>query len=51
MEPKNELTQNNQATNDQPKITWVEPELVNLGVEGGQDLRRSETTSAHPTSN
>ncbi len=27
--------QNNQATNDQPKKTWVEPELAILGVEGG----------------
>jgi hypothetical protein len=38
MEPKNE--QNNQASNDaaksqQPRKTWVEPELAILGVEGG----------------
>ena len=42
MEPKNEQIQNNQASNDaaksqQPKKTWVEPELVRMDdvVESG----------------
>ena len=41
MEPKNEQTQKNQASNEaakslQPKKTWIEPELVSMGVESGQ---------------
>ena len=40
MEFNNDQTQNNQAPNQtaksqQPKKTWVEPELVSMGVEGG----------------
>ena len=58
MEPKNEQTQNNQATNEQPKKTWVEPELAILGVEGGSVAGANEGsyvgvlhgTSSSPTS-
>ena len=40
MEPKNEQTQKNQASNEaakslQPKKTWIEPELVSMCVETG----------------
>ena len=40
MEPINKQTQNIQVSNEQipnnkPKKTWVEPELVSMGVESG----------------
>ena len=40
MQPKNDQIPINQALNEtakiqQPKKTWVEPELVSMGVEGG----------------
>jgi len=48
MEPKNEQTSKNQALNEeaksqQPKKTWVEPELVSMGVEGGEDRMAVES--------
>ena len=55
MDPKNEQTQNNQASNEaakslQPKKTWIEPELVSMGVEGGQMLAVNETYKNAPMS-
>ena len=44
MEPKNEQHKSGQATNDQPKKTWVEPELLNLDVEGGNVPNTQEAT-------
>ncbi len=35
MQSKNEQLPHNQARTQQPKKTWVEPELVDLSVEGG----------------
>ena len=51
MEPQSEQLLNNQATNEQPKKTWVEPELVSLGVESGEDPLVFESTYAHWDSN
>ena len=50
MEPINKQTQNIQVSNEQipnkkPKKTWVEPELVSMGVEGGNDPRNIETST------
>ena len=55
MEPINKQTQNIQVSNEQipnnkPKKTWVEPELVSMGVETGADPVRSESTDGHTTS-
>ena len=59
MEPKNEQIQNNQASNNaaksqQPKKTWVEPELIRMDgvVETGgppnywEDLNYSNTITS-----
>ena len=35
MQSKNEQLPHNQARTQQPKKTWIEPELAILGVEGG----------------
>ena len=53
MEPKNEQTQNNQATNEQPKKTWIEPELVSLGdvVESGKSSAPVENATDYYVSN
>jgi hypothetical protein len=55
MEPKNEQTQKNQASNEaakslQPKKTWIEPELVRMSVESGEDLYIRETFYGYPDS-
>ena len=44
-----ELPKNNQALNEtakiqQPKKTWIEPELAILGVEGGNNPKNRETS-------
>jgi hypothetical protein len=52
-----EQAKNNQASNEQiqnkkPKKTWVEPELVRMGVEGGTLSGTNESayyTGAHGT--
>ena len=40
-----EQAKNNQASNKQPKKTWVEPELVRMSVEGGTISRVLESTT------
>ena len=48
MEPINKQTQNIQVSNEQipnnkPKKTWVEPELVSMGVESGEEIKNYES--------
>ena len=42
--PKNNQAPNETAKSQQPKKTWVEPELAILGVEGGNDPKFRETS-------
>ena len=48
-----EQAKNNQASNEQipnkkPKKTWVEPELVRMGVENGADNKGTESSIRDP---
>ena len=43
--PKNNQALNETAKSQQPKKTWVEPELAILGVESGKYASRLESTN------
>ena len=48
-----EQAKNNQASDEQipnkkPKKTWVEPELVSMGVENGASKKGTETSANDP---
>ena len=49
MQSKNEQLPHNQARTQQPKKTWVEPELVSLGdvVESGINAGPFESAKTH----
>jgi len=42
---KNNQALNEQIPNKQPRKTWVEPELVSLDVQGGNNPKFNETTT------
>jgi len=42
---KNNQALNEQIPNKQPRKTWVEPELVCLDVQGGNDPNKIETST------
>ena len=49
-QPKNNQALNETAKSQQPKKTWVEPELAILGVEGGITKKPIETSVTSVTS-
>ena len=53
MQSKNEQLPHNQARTQQPKKTWVEPELVSLGdvVESGKSSAPVENATDYYVSN